>query len=211
MNLALEGLLVIGAYLLGSVPFGLVLTRVFTGKDVRTVGSGNIGASNVARAAGKKLGVLTLVLDAAKASLPMLLTRELVRPQGQLPMESWMVAVGLAAFAGHLYPVWLGFKGGKGVATALGVFAVLSPISALLALVVFGVAYGATRVAAVGSLAGTAVCASGAVVQSAHERGGLGAAFQGPMAWAAVVVAVVIFYRHRSNIERLLRGAENKV
>ncbi len=211
MTPALEGLLVIGGYLLGSVPFGLVLTRLFTGKDVRTVGSGNIGASNVARAAGKKLGVLTLILDAAKASLPMLLTRALLRPEGQLTMESWMVAVGLAAFAGHLYPVWLGFKGGKGVATALGVFAVLSPISALLALAVFGVAYGATRVAAVGSLAGTAVCCAGAVVQAAREHGGLGPAFQGPMAWAAVTVAVVIFLRHRSNIERLLRGAENKV
>lgn len=211
MTPALKGLLVIGAYLLGSVPFGLVLTRLLTGKDVRTVGSGNIGASNVARAAGKKLGVLTLVLDAAKAALPMLLTRALLRPEGQLVMETWMVAVGLAAFAGHLYPIWLGFKGGKGVATALGVFAVLSPVSALLAFVVFGVAYGATRVAAVGSLSGTTVCATGAVVQAAREHGGVGAAFRGPMAWAAVAVAVVIFLRHRSNIERLLRGAENKV
>ena len=141
----------------------------------------------------------------------MLLTRALLRPEGQLTMESWMVAVGLAAFAGHLYPVWLGFKGGKGVATALGVFAVLSPISAVLAFFVFAVVYGGTRVAALGSLAGTAVCCAGAVVQAAREHGGLGPAFQGPMAWAAVAVAVVIFVRHRSNIERLLRGAEHKV
>jgi glycerol-3-phosphate acyltransferase PlsY len=150
MTLAVKLGLVVGAYLLGSVPFGLVLTRLFTGQDVRQVGSGNIGASNVSRAAGKKVGILTLVLDAAKASLPMLLAERLLAGEGAAAAESWAVLVGLAAFAGHLYPVWLGFKGGKGVATALGVFLVLAPVPALLALVAFAVGYGTTRVAAVG-------------------------------------------------------------
>src|SRR5690242_3001349 len=142
MSLAAKLALLVGAYLLGSVPFGVVLTRLFTGKDVRSVGSGNIGASNVARAAGKAAGILTLVLDAAKASVPMLVTLRLFAPEGRAAAEGWAVAVGLAAFAGHLYPIWLGFKGGKGVATALGVFAVLAPIPSLLALVAFAVAYG---------------------------------------------------------------------
>jgi glycerol-3-phosphate acyltransferase PlsY len=211
MNPASKALLVVAAYLLGAVPFGLVLTRIFTGKDVRSVGSGNIGASNVARAAGKKVGVLTLVLDAAKASLPMLLTLRLLAGEGRATAELWMVLVGLAAFLGHLYPVWLGFKGGKGVATALGVFAVLAPIPSLLALVTFGAAYAATRVPAVGSLSGTAVCCLGAIVQTLLQKGGVRAAFASPVPWAALFVTLLIVLRHRANIARLLQGAENKV
>lgn len=211
MNPFWKGLLVLAAYLLGAVPFGLVLTRIFTGQDVRAIGSGNIGASNVARAAGKKVGVLTLVLDAAKASLPMLLTRRLLAGEGASTAELWMVLVGLAAFLGHLYPIWLGFKGGKGVATALGVFAVLAPIPSLLALATFAATYGATRVPAVGSLSGTAVCCLGAIVQTMLARGGLAAAFANPVPWAAIFVTTFIFLRHRANIARLLQGAENKV
>jgi len=211
MSPAWKALLVLAAYALGSVPFGLVLTRLFTGQDVRAVGSGNIGASNVARAAGKKLGVLTLVLDAAKASLPMLFTRWLLAGEGPATAERWMIAVGLAAFIGHLYPVWLRFKGGKGVATALGVFVVLAPVPSVLALATFGAAYGATRVPAVGSLSGTSVCCLGAIVQTMLERGGVGAGFASPVPWAALFVTFVIFLRHRANIARLLQGAENKV
>jgi acyl phosphate:glycerol-3-phosphate acyltransferase len=211
MNPASKALLVVAAYLLGAVPFGLVLTRLFAGKDVRTVGSGNIGASNVARAAGKKMGVLTLVLDAAKASVPMIVTRSLLAGEGAATAELWMVLVGLAAFLGHLYPIWLGFKGGKGVATALGVFVVLAPIPSVLALVTFAAAYGATRVPAVGSLSGTAVCCLGAIVQTLLEKGRVGAAFASPVPWAAVFVTAFIALRHRSNIARLLQGAENKV
>ena len=201
-------LLVVAAYLVGSIPFGLVLTRLFTGKDVRTVGSGNIGASNVSRAAGKKVGVLTLVLDAAKASVPMLLAERLLAEPGTTAGQVWAVVVGLAAFVGHLYPVWLGFKGGKGVATALGVFAVLAPIPSVLALVAFGIGYGTTRIPAIGSLAGTATCCLGAIVQEMLRHGS--AAWAGPVPWASLLVAAVIALRHRSNIERLLKGAENK-
>ncbi len=209
MSPALKALLLIAAYLLGSVPFGVVLTRLLTGKDVRTVGSGNIGASNVARAAGKAAGILTLVLDAAKAAVPMLVALRLFAPEGRAVAESWAVAVGVAAFAGHIYPIWLGFKGGKGVASALGVFAVLAPIPSLVALVAFGVAYGATRIPAVGSLAGTAVCAIGTFVQVILAQGSAG--WSSPVPWAGLVVALVIVLRHRANIERLMKGAEHKV
>src|SRR5512146_1958163 len=102
-------LLSVAAYLLGSVPFGVVVTRLFTGEDVRAVGSGNIGASNVTRAAGKLAGIFTLLLDAAKASLPMMLAEYVSRADGQHAQDSWAVAVGLAAFLGHIYPGWLGF------------------------------------------------------------------------------------------------------
>lgn len=203
MTPALAVALTVGGYLAGSIPFGVLLTRALTGKDVRSVGSGNIGASNVARAAGKVAGVLTLVLDAAKAAVPMLIVRAALRAgsddSGAL---AGAVVVGVAAFVGHLYPVWLRFKGGKGVATALGVFAVLSPWPSLVALAAFALVFALTRVPALGSLTGTAVIAVGTFIR-------YGAASF--VSWACLAVALVIVLRHRSNIERLLRGAENKV
>jgi glycerol-3-phosphate acyltransferase PlsY len=209
MTAAMNALLVIAAYLLGSVPFGVVLTRLLTGKDVRAVGSGNIGASNVTRAAGKLAGVLTLVLDAAKAAIPMLLALRYFADQGRATADAWAVAVGLAAFAGHLYPIWLRFKGGKGVATALGVFAVLAPVPVLVAVVVFALAFAVTRVPAIGSLLGTLVCCVGAWIQVFRAQGSR--AWASPVPWAALVVTVVILLRHRANIERLLKGSEHKV
>ena len=118
--------LVVLGYLSGSIPFGVLLTRWIRGVDVRTQGSGNIGATNVARVAGKKLGVAVLVLDALKGALPVAVAMALF---SQSPRTH--AAVGLAAFLGHVFPVWLKLKGGKGVATALGVLLVLTPWSAL--------------------------------------------------------------------------------
>ncbi|HSB18960.1 MAG TPA: glycerol-3-phosphate acyltransferase, partial [Anaeromyxobacteraceae bacterium] len=111
MTAAPGAALVAAAYLLGSVPFGVLVGRFWTGVDPRSVGSGNIGASNVARSAGKAAGIVTLLLDAAKAALPMLLGRALLVRLGAGPAaaEAWSVAVGLAAFAGHLWPIWLRF------------------------------------------------------------------------------------------------------
>jgi acyl phosphate:glycerol-3-phosphate acyltransferase len=197
-------LLLAAGYLAGSIPFGVLVARRTAGVDPRAVGSGNIGASNVARSAGRAAGVATLLLDAGKAALPMLAARAILlrlgAPEGQA--EAWMVAVGLAAFAGHLWPVWLRFQGGKGVATALGVFAVLAPVQALLGVAAFAVAFGATRIAAVGSLTGTTVCTIGNFM--VH-----GAA--SPVSWAGLLVALAIAWRHRGNIRRLLRGDENRL
>ncbi|HET7752490.1 MAG TPA: glycerol-3-phosphate 1-O-acyltransferase PlsY [Anaeromyxobacteraceae bacterium] len=193
-------LLVCLGYLAGSIPFGVVLGRLVAGVDVRTVGSGNIGASNVARAAGKGTGIVVLLLDALKAVLPMLATRAILAPDPSA--NTWATLVGLAAFLGHIFPVWLGFKGGKGVATALGVFAVLAPLPTVLAVGAFAVAFALTRVPAVGSLAGTAVCTAGVFA----IYGG-----RSVVAWAALVVAVLVVWRHRSNLARLRKGAENKV
>ncbi len=196
--------LVAAAYLVGSVPFGVLVARLLGGVDPRRVGSGNIGASNVTRSAGKGAGLLTLVLDASKAALPMLAGRALLAGMGASPgaAEAWSVAVGLSAFAGHLWPIWLGFQGGKGVATALGVFLVLAPMPALLAGAAFALAFGATRIPAVGSLTGVAVAAIGTFM--VH-----GAA--SPVPWAGLAVTALIVWRHRGNIRRLLEGSENKV
>jgi glycerol-3-phosphate acyltransferase PlsY len=192
-------LLVAAGYLAGSIPFGYVLARVVLGVDVRTVGSGNIGGTNVARAGGKKLGFAVIVLDAAKAVVPIILTRRLL--EGRPDAELWTVAVAVAAFSGHLFPVWLGFKGGKGVATAVGIFLVLAPWAALAGLVTYVVAYYATRISSVGSLAGTAVCTLGAFVMFGWTS---------PVSWAGLVIALLIVVRHHDNIRRILSGEEKR-
>src|SRR5690242_13922864 len=120
------------AYLLGSIPFGLLLTRAFGRGDVRMVGSGNIGATNVARAAGLLAGVSTLLLDLAKGAAAVLLAEKLSNNN-----VTWMMIAAIAALVGHCFPVWLKFKGGKGVATAAGIFLVLSPLACLAAVILF--------------------------------------------------------------------------
>jgi acyl phosphate:glycerol-3-phosphate acyltransferase len=192
--------LVVGGFLAGSIPFGLVLARALLGVDVRTVGSGNIGATNVARAGGKKLGVVVLLLDAAKAVVPMLVARALLgdAPHG----DTWVVATGAAAFLGHVYTPWLRFQGGKGVAMGLGVFAVLSPWAALAGVVAYGLVYAATRISSLGSLTGTLVCVAGTfVVYGARS----------PVPWTGLVLGAVIIARHRENLRRLVQGQEKKV
>ncbi|MBX7101951.1 MAG: glycerol-3-phosphate 1-O-acyltransferase PlsY [Myxococcaceae bacterium] len=192
----MTALWVLGGYLSGSVPYGLFVVRHFVGKDVRDEGSGNIGATNVARVAGKQLGVMVLLLDALKGLLPVLLARVLV------PEEPWLHAgVGLAAFLGHCFPVWLRFEGGKGVATALGVLLVLLPWAALAGFAVYAVIFAVWRVSSIGSLAGalTAV-AVGAFTAAAWAYGALAAIFLG-----------LIVFTHRANIGRLVRKEEKKV
>jgi glycerol-3-phosphate acyltransferase PlsY len=192
-------LLLLGGYLAGSIPFGYVLGRLVLGVDVRTVGSGNIGGTNVARAGGKGLGFAVIVLDALKAIVPILLARRFL---GDAPRAELLgVGVAVAAFVGHLFPVWLGFKGGKGVATALGIFAVLAPWAAVAGVVVYAIAYGATRISSVGSLAGTAACAATAFALHGPAS---------PVSWAGVVLAALIVLRHRENIRRILSGEEKR-
>jgi acyl phosphate:glycerol-3-phosphate acyltransferase len=192
-------LLVAAGYLAGSIPFGFVLARLLLGVDVRTVGSGNIGGTNVARAGGKALGVTVIVLDAAKAIVPILVARRLLgdAPHGEL----WVVLVAVAAFVGHLFPVWLGFKGGKGVATALGIFAVLAPWAALAGVVAWVLVYAATRISSVGSLVGTAACVAGTFAVHGPRS---------PVPWAGLALAALIVLRHRENIRRLLSGEEKR-
>ena len=188
-------------YLAGSVPFGLLPTRALAGVDVRQVGSGNIGATNVGRAAGKGAGFATLILDAAKGALPVLAARAFLEPAG-LGGEAWPAAAGVAAFLGHLFPPWLGFRGGKGVATALGASLALSPWVALLAVLAFAVTLAATRIVSVGSLAGAATCAAGMLL----AQGG-----RSPATWATAFMAAAIGVRHKGNIARLARGEEPRI
>jgi glycerol-3-phosphate acyltransferase PlsY len=192
---AIVGLVVLG-YLSGSIPFGVLITRAFTRKDVREHGSGNIGATNVARVAGKKVGALVLVLDAIKGTLPVVLALSVV-PERPLVH----VAVAYAAFLGHVFPIWLRGQGGKGVATALGALIVLVPQAALIGAVIWGVIVATTKVSSIGSLAG----GLGAIIASFF----LGKPIEYPA--LAVTLLLSMVWTHRANIGRMSKGTENKV
>jgi glycerol-3-phosphate acyltransferase PlsY len=195
---ALGALLVVIGYLSGSVPYGLVLARIFLGVDVRTVGSGNIGGTNVARV-DKKLGAATIVLDILKAVIPVMVAQRLLAgsPHG----DYWVMGVAIAAFAGHVYPVWLRFQGGKGVASAFGVYLVLAPWAALAGVGAWAGTYLLTRMSSLGSLLGTLVCVVGMVA----TRG-----LADPLTWSVIVVGALIFWRHRANIARIASGEEKR-
>jgi glycerol-3-phosphate acyltransferase PlsY len=185
---------IIASYLLGSVPTGLVLAGL-KGRDPRTMGSGNIGATNVMRAAGKALGIATLAGDIAKGFFPTWLAIYFGQPQ-------WLVAAaGIAAFAGHLFPVYLRFRGGKGIATALGVFLALNATAVAILVIVFAVILITTRYVSLGSLVGTALMPVLLLLMKA------------PTAYVllSLVMAILIVIKHRSNITRLLSGTENKI
>jgi glycerol-3-phosphate acyltransferase PlsY len=186
------------AYLLGSIPWGLVLTRLFSAVDIRRQGSGNIGATNVSRVAGSTLGMLTFAGDILKGALPVFMAVSLAAA-GDHRADLWLSCVALAAFCGHLYPVYTGFKGGgKGVATAAGCFIILSPFACLIALGIFILLVGITRYVSAGSL-GAAVILPLAVWFWTHSL---------PLSTAAAVMGALIFWRHSQNIKRLIQGTE---
>ena len=196
MSVLVPALLLAGAYLLGAIPFGLLLTRRFAGVDVRQVGSGNIGATNVARAAGKGVGALVLGLDAAKALVPVLVVRAL------FPLDAPLqAAVGVAAVVGHVFPIYLHFAGGKGVASGLGAILALCPLAVAGGVVAFLLCYLPTRVVSAGSLVGAAV-----TVALAFALG-----YPLAHALAAAGIAALIVLRHRGNIQRLLQRRERRL
>lgn len=183
---------------MGSIPWGLVLTRLFTTVDIRSQGSGNIGATNVSRVAGSTLGILTFAGDILKGALPVFIAVSLAVAFNSWA-DIWFSAVALAAFLGHLYPVFTGFKaGGKGVATAAGCFIVLSPFACLIALGVFILLIVVTRYVSVGSM-GAAITLPLAVWFRTHSIALTG---------SAAVIGLFIFLRHSQNIKRLIQGTE---
>jgi glycerol-3-phosphate acyltransferase PlsY len=187
--------LVTCAYLLGSIPFSYVVARRFGVSDVRSVGSGNVGASNVLRSAGVTAGVLALLLDVLKGTAAALLAQR-VDPGGSLP-----ALAALSVVLGHLYPVWLGFRGGKGVATGVGAFFPLVPVPTVAAVGVFAATVLASRYISLGSIAGalTLPVATFALAGGPWLSAG------------SAAVAVLIIARHAGNIERLANGTERRL
>jgi glycerol-3-phosphate acyltransferase PlsY len=191
-------LIPVAAYLLGSIPFGLLLAKLFGGGDVRKAGSGNIGATNVARVVGPLAGILTLILDTAKGAAAVWLA-------GRVTNESatWMMLAGCAVLLGHCFPVWLKFKGGKGVATALGVFLALCPLAAISALFLFILCVAYWRYVSLGSIAAAAAMplliyflwAPRHAPPIIIDAGTLG-------------IALLVIYKHDANLQRLAEGTE---
>lgn len=189
-------ILILTAYLVGSIPFGLLIGRL-AGADVRQSGSGNIGATNVGRVLGKKLGILTLLCDLVKGFLPVWMAAHLFS-SATIDRQWLVVSCGLAAVIGHMFPIYLRFRGGKGVATALGVFLALSPWSILISIGIFLVAVAVSGYVSVGSLVASALIP-------------LWLWFLGEpptILAAAAVIALLIWFKHGSNIGRLLRHEE---
>ncbi len=195
------------AYVLGSIPFGYLLVRLKGGGDVRETGSGGTGATNVTRRAGKKVGLLTLALDAMKGTLAVVLARWLLTED--YGIDWWVVTSALAAVAGHVFPVWLKFHGGKGVATGAGVFLGLAPLAVLCALPVFLVVVWATRYVSLGSI--TAAAALPLFVWLIERWRHAHAASLTPLLMAAMIGGAFIIFMHRANIGRLVRGTESKL
>jgi len=186
---------VLCAYLIGSIPFALLLARRWGGHDLHRIGSGNIGAANVLRASGVRVGILVALLDISKGAVGVLVA-------GRMANVDYAGAVaGAAAVVGHIYPVWLRFRGGKGVATACGVFSVLAPLAIPPALAAFFAAVWATRYISIGSVAASLVLPSVAYF----------AGYPDAVVASACGVASLIVFRHRSNLVRVRIGTERRV
>lgn len=204
--------LIAGCYFVGSIPFSYIVTRIFSGDDIRTRGSGNVGATNVLRTQGKLPGLLALTLDLAKGWFAIWLARYLlVRPWWPWPLTGtggpetsrafWLGLAALLAVVAHIFPLWLGFRGGKGVATAAGVFLGLNPGSMLFAVVIFLVVALATHYVSLGSVA--AAASMPPVLRYAYHE----------PKWiliSSAVISLLIIIKHQSNIRRILGGGENR-
>lgn len=206
MNVLVLAAVVICSYLLGSIPFGYILVRVFQGVDVRSIGSGNIGATNVARSGGKKLAIATFVLDAFKGWLPVfiVLHTSSIGAAVALPLPTLASIAAVSALAGHIFTIWLKFKGGKGVATGMGVFLALAPSAALLAFAIFAILVATTRYVSLGSIVAAAAFPA---ILCVLKRG----SFPPAALVMATAAAALVIWRHRQNIERLWAGTENRV
>ena len=202
----LHAAVVLVAYLLGSIPFGYLLVRLSVGGDVRETGSGGTGATNVTRRAGKGAGVLTLLLDLLKGMAAVLIARALLGVSEDA--QWWVCGAAAAAVLGHVFPLWLKFRGGKGVATGLGVFLVLAPIATLCAFLVFVVVVWLWRYVSLGSIVAALI-----LPLAVWSLSTLGVSDRAPrpLIILSILGAALIVLMHRANVGRLLRGEESKL
>jgi acyl phosphate:glycerol-3-phosphate acyltransferase len=198
--------LVIGilSFVIGSIPFGYVIGKIFASKDVRKLGSGNIGATNVMRTAGVTLGIVTLILDVLKGFLTVIIVKNLscfFEMNQKIDKDFLIFTAGLLVFLGHIYSLFLKFKGGKGVAVGLGVFLAINIYSTLIAVVIFLIVVISTRFVSLGSILGTIT-----VIVSNYLLGSK------PMIlFLSIIIGIFVIYRHKTNIQKLFEGTENKI
>ncbi len=203
---------ILGAYLVGSIPFSLIIAKVH-GKDIRKIGSGNIGATNLSRALGRRWGYFCFLLDVSKGLLPMVLSGRILSGQVSVGMLFLWLFVGFAAVLGHIFPLYLGFKGGKGVATSFGVALGLWPyytICAGAAIVVWGLVVLVTRYISLASIVASVVFPAALVGLIAVKEDWKFVELW-PLLTAATVIPLMVILRHRGNIKRLMRGTESKI
>jgi glycerol-3-phosphate acyltransferase PlsY len=203
------------AYLLGSIPFGYLIVRATKGADIRETGSGGTGATNVSRRAGKVAGILTLILDAMKGAAAVLFARIILGSALSGPSDAgvglasewWIAAAAVLVIVGHMFPIWLGFRGGKGVATGVGVFLMLAPLALAGAGAIFLAIVVSTRYVSLASI--TAASTIPLFVWLQH---GLVSPVNAlwPTMSAAILIASLIIFAHRANIQRLLQGTESR-
>jgi glycerol-3-phosphate acyltransferase PlsY len=193
---------IIASYLLGAIPFSVIVGYAFAGVDIRRHGSGNAGATNVYRVAGPVAAVLASVLDVGKGALAVLVAKSL------FPELSWLpLASGFAAVAGHVFPIFAGFKGGKGINTLLGMFLILLPIEIGVCLFVFGIVFALTRIVSAGSImAGVSLSLIVLI-----EKYLMGKNVSSLLLSACVAVSLLVLFTHRANIRRLIKGEERKL
>jgi len=196
-------IVVSGSYLLGSIPFGFLLVWLVRKEDIRTTGSGNIGATNVLRSGAKKLGVLTFILDGAKGYAAVMVAELLARGKEPTSLRHLAITAGLFVILGHMFPVWLHFKGGKGVATAFGVFVALCLPAALSALALWGAVVVLTRYVSLASILAAVVLPFLTLWLSPGRYGYVSGAAMFACCWIVIV-------KHRANIVRLMRGTEHR-
>jgi len=194
-------ILLVSAYLIGSVPIGYIVGRVFFRRDIRTAGSGNIGATNALRAFGTTVGVIILLLDMLKGFGTVMLAKAVLGSD-----SGWIAACGLAAILGHIFTIFLRFKGGKGVATAGGVFLALAPLALLMTLLSFIVITAITRYVSLGSILGALGFGIMVIMQQLML-----VKPDYPLMVMSVAVVLMIILKHKDNIRRLLQGTENKI
>ena len=188
------------AYLIGGVPFGLLIVRLMTGADVRASGSGNIGATNVLRTAGRMAGVLTLLLDVGKGFLCVWLASVMTGGSEAWSSQAWMSAAAFAVMAGHAFPVWLRFKGGKAVATCTGAFLYLTPLPLLAVMLLFVLLVASTRYLSLGSIVAAGLLPVACLIILHPEW---------PVLASALAAAVLVVWRHKDNSARIRAGTEN--
>ncbi len=199
MIIILQFLFLVATYFICAIPFGLVVTQFFLKKDIRNSGSGNIGATNVVRIAGKKLGALTLILDGAKGALMVIFGRFFFEQSSHLHL--FLVLVSIVAVLAHIYPIYLKFQGGKGVATALAVLLALDPVVGLIGVIMWIIVFLIFRISAVASLAAIACTLFAALHYSA------------PISeiFLCIFLCALIAMRHKENIKRIISGKEQKM
>lgn len=209
-NILLAFAAVILAYLIGSINFAVIFSRIFIKKDIREVGSGNAGMTNVMRVAGALPGILTFVFDALKGFVACFIGKMIFSHLHTVTENPFFLAIygaficGVACMLGHVFPVFFGFKGGKGVAISVGIFAVCCPIAIISGLILFGILLATVKVMSISSLSATVVVVGASLIF--YDK----SALFWPQAVCAVIMGAIVFLKHKDNIVRLVRGEENK-